>query len=80
MYTKFYSKKSEARISHGRPKCTWEDNIKMDFKIISYGLESIWLRIGTSGRFHKMCNISRPAEQILAYQETLCSMELINQS
>jgi hypothetical protein len=41
----------EGRRPLGRPRCKWEDNIKMDFKELDGmawpGL--IWLRIGTGG-------------------------------
>jgi hypothetical protein len=36
----------------GRPRCRWEDNIKMDLREIGWGVVwtgLIWLRIGSSG-------------------------------
>jgi len=35
-----------------RPRCQWEDNIKMDLKEVGCGVwtGSSWLRIGTGGR------------------------------
>jgi hypothetical protein len=38
----------EGKKPLGRPRCRWEDNIRMDLREIGWtGL--IWLRIGTSG-------------------------------
>jgi hypothetical protein len=38
--------KPEGKGPHGRPRCRWEDNIKMDLQEVGWtGL--IWLRIGT---------------------------------
>jgi hypothetical protein len=36
----------------GRPRCRWEDNIKMDLHEMGCGgwTRSIWLKIGTGGR------------------------------
>jgi hypothetical protein len=31
----------------GRPRCRWVDNIKIDVGVV--WIESVWLRIGTSG-------------------------------
>jgi hypothetical protein len=40
--------KPEGKGPLGRPRCRWEDNIKIDLREIEWtGL--IWLRIGTSG-------------------------------
>jgi hypothetical protein len=40
--------KPERRRPLGRPRCRWEDNIKMDRqKVVWNGL--IWLRVGTGG-------------------------------
>jgi hypothetical protein len=46
--------KSEGKRPLGRPRCRWEDNIRMDLRerengVVWTGL--IWLRIGTSGGF-----------------------------
>jgi hypothetical protein len=44
--------KPEGRRPLGRPRRRWVDNIKMDVKVIWYGMVgtgSIWLRIGTRG-------------------------------
>jgi hypothetical protein len=39
----------------GRPRCNWVNNIKMDLREIEWDgmvwTGSIWLRIGTGGRF-----------------------------
>jgi hypothetical protein len=41
----------EGRRSLGRPRCRWEDNIKMDLREMGLGMwiGFIWLRIGTGG-------------------------------
>jgi hypothetical protein len=43
--------KPEERRPLGRPRCRWEDNIKMDLPEAGWGEEAwtrlIWLRIGT---------------------------------
>jgi len=43
--------KPEGKRPLGRPRCRWEDNIKMDFRkwegIVGTGWS--WLRIGTGG-------------------------------
>jgi hypothetical protein len=43
--------RSEGRRPLGRPRRTWEDNIKMDLREIGFGyvVEFIWLGIGTGG-------------------------------
>jgi hypothetical protein len=45
--------KLEGRRPLGKPRCRWEDNIKMNLREIGFGLwiGFIWLRIGTCGRF-----------------------------
>jgi hypothetical protein len=51
--------KPEGRRPLGRPRHSWEDNIKMDLTV-EWGrgarIESIWLRIGTCDRplFHRV--------------------------
>jgi len=42
--------KPEGRRPLGRPRCRWEDNIKMDLREVE-GVETgwSWLRIGTDG-------------------------------
>jgi hypothetical protein len=81
--------KPEGRRPLGRPRRRWADNIKMDlWEGGGAWTGSIWLRIGTGGgllcirwwtfRFHKMRGISWVAEDILASQEGLCSMELVS--
>jgi hypothetical protein len=46
--------KLEGRRPLGRPRCRWEDNIKMDLREVGWGAqvqtESVCLRIGTGGR------------------------------
>jgi hypothetical protein len=44
-------RKPEGRRALGRPRRTWEDNIKMDLREVGWGAwtGSIWLRLGTGG-------------------------------
>ena len=77
--------KPKGRRPLGRPKRRWEDNIKMGLPEVGWRActGSIWLRIGADGvllwmwlwtfRFHK---ISWLAEDLLASQKGLCSVEL----
>jgi hypothetical protein len=41
----------EGKRQLSRPKCTWEDNIKMDRQEMGWGTGTgmIWLRLGTDG-------------------------------
>jgi hypothetical protein len=43
--------KLEVKIPLERPRCRWEDGIKMDLREIGWGVWSgfTWLRIGTVG-------------------------------
>jgi len=43
--------KPEGKKPLGRPRCRWEDNIKMDLEEVGCGAltGSSWLRIGTGG-------------------------------
>jgi hypothetical protein len=43
--------KPEGKRPLGRPRRRWEDNIKMDVEVGggSWGLDGVWLRIGTGG-------------------------------
>jgi hypothetical protein len=44
--------KPEGRRTLGRPRRRWEDNIKMDLRVVGWGgvwTGSIWLKIRTSG-------------------------------
>ena len=43
--------KPEGKSPLGRPRCRWEDNIKMDLEEVRCGAWTglIWLRIGTGG-------------------------------
>ena len=43
--------KPEGKRPLGRPRCRWEDNIKMDLQEVGRGVRtgSSWLRIGTGG-------------------------------
>jgi len=40
--------KSEGKRPLGRPRRTWEDNIKMDLQELGCGVMN-WIRIGTGG-------------------------------
>jgi hypothetical protein len=48
---RFLVGKPEGKVPLGRPRHTWEDNIKMDLRKWDVGAWTglIWLRIGTSG-------------------------------
>jgi hypothetical protein len=61
----------------GRPRCRMGNNIKMVLTGMEWGAWTglIWLKIGTGGSFNKMRGISRLAEDLLASQGGLCSME-----
>ena len=43
--------KPKGKRPHGRPRCRWEDNIKMDLQEVGWGswTGSSWLRIRTVG-------------------------------
>jgi hypothetical protein len=43
--------KPDGKRPLGRPRCRWEDNIKMDLQEVGCGARtrSIWLRTGTGG-------------------------------
>ena len=41
--------KPEGKRPLGRPRCSWEDNIKMDLQDVGVWTRSSWLRIGTGG-------------------------------
>jgi hypothetical protein len=43
--------KPEGKRPLGRPRCRWEDNIKMDLQKVGWEVwtGSSWLRIGTGG-------------------------------
>ena len=81
--------KPEGRRPLGRPRLMWEDNIKTDlWKVWWAWTVSVWLRIGTGGGllsirwwtfgFHKKKRISWVAEELLASQKGVCSMELVS--
>jgi len=44
--------KPEGRITLGRPRHSWEDNIKTDLQEVGWGAWTglFWFRIGTGGR------------------------------
>ena len=41
--------KPEGKRPLGKPRCVWEDNIKMDLQDVGVCTGSSWLRIGTGG-------------------------------
>jgi len=41
--------KPEGKRTLGRPRCRWDDNIKMDLQEVGVQTGSSWLRIGTGG-------------------------------
>jgi hypothetical protein len=67
-----------------RPRCRWEDNIKVDLQEVIRGVMRVgtagggrlWMRYWTFG-LHKMREISWLAEKLLTSQEGLCYMELV---
>jgi hypothetical protein len=80
--------KSECKISRGRPRRRWEDNIRLDLREIGWeGVEWIyladgsdqcgllWTRSWTFG-FYKVRGIYWPVERLLASEQGLCSMKL----
>ena len=77
--------KPEGKRPLGRPRRRWENNIKIDLRDVPWsGL--FWLRLVTGSRFfliwlwifglHTMREISWLAENLLASQEKLCSIQL----
>jgi hypothetical protein len=45
----FFSENLKGRHQFGgRPRCIWEDNIKMDLTEVEYGIDSYVIRIGSS--------------------------------
>ena len=50
MYTGFLLGTSEGKRPLGRPRRSWDDNIKMDLQEVACGGGSSWLRIGTGGQ------------------------------
>ena len=83
---RFLVGKPEAKRILGRPRCKWEDNIKMDLREVGGSGDCmelaqdrdrwghLWIRWWTFG-FHKMRGMSWLAANQLASQEGLCSME-----
>jgi len=68
----------------GKPRCRWEDNIKMDLQEVGCGGMD-WIKLAQQRdrwrtlvnavmNFHKLQGISRLAANQLASQEGLCSM------
>jgi hypothetical protein len=42
--------KPEGKTPLGRPRCRWDDNIKLDLQEVGACTGLIWLRKGTGGR------------------------------
>ena len=78
--------KPEGKISSGRPRRRWGDNIGMDFEELCWEVTEWTDRAQGRGKwrvlvnagitfgfgFHKLCRVSRLAEQRLDFQEVLC--------
>ena len=47
---RFLVGKPEGKRPLGRPRCRWEDNIKMGLQDVGAWTGLSWLRIGTGGR------------------------------
>jgi len=77
---KIMAGKSEGKRPLGRPRCRWNDNIKLDLrrdKVGSCGLGSFGLEQGPMTSSCERGNEPWLAEWLLASQERLCSMGLI---
>ena len=48
-YSILVGKHEEKRLL-GRPRCRWEDNIRIDLLKLGWGGGIVWLRIGIGGR------------------------------
>jgi len=79
--------KHEGKKSLGRPRHRWKDNIKLDLQEVGCG-DTDWIKLAEDSDrwraivnaiitfvFHKMQGISQLAENWLASQKGLCSME-----
>ena len=75
---RFLVGKLEGKRPLGRPRRRWQDNIKKDLQEVDVGVwtGSSWLRIGTGGGIEPSGSIE--AENRLASQEWLCSMEYVS--
>jgi hypothetical protein len=50
VFTWFLVGRPKGKRPLGRPRYRWEDNIKMDFRVIGIdGVNWIWLRVGSNG-------------------------------
>jgi len=43
--------KPEGKRPFGRPRCRWQDNIKMNLWEVGAWIGSVWFRIGTVGGY-----------------------------
>jgi hypothetical protein len=90
IFYRIFLRNPEGKRPLGRPRRKWADNFKFILERQD-GVEwtaSIWLRIGTSGGllwtrwwtfgFHKMLGNSWVAAQLVASQERLSSVKLVN--
>lgn len=75
-------------VNGKRHERTWEGDIKMGKKaVVKARAGFVWLRIGKRGglfvnvvmdlRFHKLRKISSLSEQLSAFQQGLCCVELV---
>ena len=47
---RFWMGKTEGKGPLGRPRCGWEDNVKMDIQEVGWSWTGlIWRRVGTGG-------------------------------
>ena len=91
-YIQSLVEKTEGKRPLGIPRCSWEENIKMDIQEV--GREALeWINldwdrdnwrtlvsVAMKLRVPWNAGISWLAEDLLASQEVLCSMELVSQS
>jgi hypothetical protein len=79
--------KPEGNRALGRPRHRWEDTIKMDLREVGWGMDWIdlaqdrdrwWAVVNAVMNLQalKMWEISQVAENLLASQKALCSVEL----
>jgi hypothetical protein len=78
--------KPEGKRPLARPRRRWEDNIEMDFQEVGCG-DMVWIELAqdrdrwrglSNAVFQQKRGISRLAENRLAFQEELCSMEYVS--
>jgi hypothetical protein len=59
MYVQGFGGENEEKRPLGRPRCRWENNIKMDLQKVGWGALTglMWLRIGTSAFVNAVMNL-----------------------